>query len=152
MASYFFDSSALAKAYRQETGSEIVLAILNETGGQFLISSLTTVEFQSVFAQKVRAGLLTLAEFQLVRRKFGGDMRARRIRVKGTLRRHQRAAENLLVAHAPFRRLKTLDALQLALALELWTRRTIDNFVVADHDLGHVAKLEGVPVIDPEQP
>jgi predicted nucleic acid-binding protein len=152
MTSYFFDSSALAKAYRQEIGTAKVLAILGDPGDQFYISSLTAVEFQSVFAQKVRAGVLTLDEFQLARRKFGGDVRARRIIIRGLLRRHQRAAEKLIVTHGPLRRLRTLDALQLATALELWTKKTIDHFVVADVDLAAAATLEGIPVINPEGP
>ena len=150
MASYFFDSSALAKAYRQEAGTARVAGILAETASQFFISSLTAVEFQSVFAQKVRSGLLTAAEFQLVRRKFGGDVRARRLVVKSTLRRHQRMAERLIVTHGPLRRLRTLDALQLAVAAELWKKGTIEYFVVADQHLGEVARLEGITVINPE--
>ena len=55
MPVYFFDTSALAKAYRQEAGTEKVMALLSESGSRFLISSLTVVEFQSVFAQKCGA-------------------------------------------------------------------------------------------------
>ena len=54
---YFFDSSALAKAYRHEVGTAKVMAILAEPSSKFFISSLTTVEIQSVFAQKVRANI-----------------------------------------------------------------------------------------------
>jgi uncharacterized protein len=150
MAGYFFDSSALAKAYRQEAGTDIVADILADAASQFFISSLTAVEFQSVFAQKVRTGLLTLTDFQLLRRKFGGDVRARRIRVKTLLRRHQRAAEKLIVKHAPLRRLRTLDALQLAMAQELFGDSAVEHFVVADRHLAEVARLEGVAVINPE--
>jgi uncharacterized protein len=152
MPSYFFDSSALAKAYRQESGTSRVAAILAEANSHFFISSLTAVEFQSVFAQKVRAGLLTPADFQLLRRKFGGDVRARRLLVKGMLRRHQRVAEKLIVTHGPLRRLRTLDALQLAIAMELRERGTVEHFVVADQHLAEVARLEGVPVINPDEP
>src|SRR5688572_9875630 len=135
MSSYFFDSSALAKAFRQEAGTPSLTAILAEANRVVFISSLTVVEFQSVFAQKVRTGLLTPTDFQSVRRKFGGDIRARRIMMKGTLHRHQRAAEKLIVTHAPFRRLRTLDALQLAVAAELWKAEIIEHFVVADQHL-----------------
>jgi hypothetical protein len=113
---------------------------------------LTVVEFQSVFAQKVRERLLTASEFQLVRRKFGGDVRARRITVKGLLRRHQRSAEKLIASHGLVRRLRTLDALQLAMAVELWENETIDHFVVADQHLVDAAQVEGISVINPELP
>ncbi|MEX0714709.1 MAG: type II toxin-antitoxin system VapC family toxin [Pirellulales bacterium] len=152
MAGYFFDSSAFAKAYRQEAGTAKVAAILAQAADQFFISSLTVVEFQSVFAQKVRAGLLTPAEFQLVRRKFGGDVRARRVLVKGMLRRHQRSAEKLIATHGPLRRLRTLDALQLAVAADLWANGTVTHFVVADQHLAEVARLEGISVTNPEIP
>ena len=149
MPAYFFDTSALAKAYRKEAGTDSVMALLAEPGSQFLVSSLTVVEFQSVFAQKIRGGMLTAAEFQVVRRKFGGDVRAKRLVVKGLLRRHQRMAEKLIVTHAPTKRLRTLDALQLAIALELKADGSIDAFVVADQHLGEIAGMEGLPVINP---
>jgi hypothetical protein len=40
MPQYFFDSSALAKAYHVETGTARVTALLAETGSEFFISSL----------------------------------------------------------------------------------------------------------------
>jgi predicted nucleic acid-binding protein len=149
MPSYFFDTSALAKAFRQEIGTERVMALLAEPASRFLISSLTVVEFQSVFAQKVRGGLLTPEEYQLLRRKFGGEIRAKRLTVKGLFRRHQRAAEKLIATHAPTKRLRTLDALQLAMALELRFAGAINHFVVADVPLAAVAALEGLSVINP---
>jgi uncharacterized protein len=152
MPVYFFDSSALAKAYRHEIGTPKVMALLAEPGSQHWISSLTVVEFQSVFAQKVRAGELTMAEYQLLRRKFGGEVRAKRLIVKGLLRRHQRAAEKLIATHAPTKRLRTLDALQLAMALELKLSRTIDKFVVADEHLAQIAILEGLSILNPNSP
>jgi predicted nucleic acid-binding protein len=152
MPVYFFDTSALAKAYRHEIGTPKVMALLAEPGSQHWISSLTVVEFQSVFAQKVRAGELTMAEYQLLRRKFGGEVRAKRLIVKGLLRRHQRAAEKLIATHAPTKRLRTLDALQLAMALELKLSRTIDKFVVADEHLAQIAILEGLSILNPNSP
>lgn len=56
MPRYFFDSSALAKAYHAEIGTPKVLALLTEAGSEFFISSLTVIEIQSVFSLKVRDG------------------------------------------------------------------------------------------------
>jgi PIN domain nuclease of toxin-antitoxin system len=53
---YFFDTSALAKVYRQEIGSDFVDRVLSEPGSQHLISRLTIVEMESVLALKVRTG------------------------------------------------------------------------------------------------
>lgn len=95
---------------------------------------------------------MTLGEFHSLRRKFGGDVRTKRVTVKGTLRRHQHAAEKLLVKHAPTKRLRTLDALQLAVAIELSIDGSMDHFVVADEYLAAVAILEGLSVINPSKP
>ena len=152
MPTYFFDTSAFAKSYHPELGTAKVTAILSDANNRNLISSLTVVEMQSVFAQKVRGGDIQIGDFQAIRRKLGGDIRANRISVKGLLRRHQHAAEKLLVAHAPFRRLRTLDALQLAVSIELRTTDNLDAFVVADQHLAEVARLEGLTVINPEVP
>ena len=47
-------------------------------------------------------------------------------------------------------RLRTLDALQLALAMDLAAQDLMDSFVVSDRLLGEVAALEGLSVINPE--
>lgn len=72
--------------------------------------------------------------------------------MKGLLRRHLRLAEKLIATHAPTRRLRTLDALQLAMALELKAAGIMDEFVVADRHLVEVAKLEALPFINPDVP
>jgi hypothetical protein len=51
MADYFFDSSALAKHYHTEVGSP-VRGVVAEAGARYLISCLTVLELQSVFARK----------------------------------------------------------------------------------------------------
>ena len=47
-------------------------------------------------------------------------------------------------------RLRALDALQLAVVIELRNQRSVDHFVAADAILCGVAKLEGFSVINPE--
>lgn len=56
MPRYFLDTSALAKLYRSEAGSALVDRIFSEPASQHLISLLTIVEVESVFAVKVRTG------------------------------------------------------------------------------------------------
>jgi uncharacterized protein len=150
MAGYFFDTSALAKAFRIEEGSTQVIELLAEPSRQAHISSLTIVEFQSVFAQKVRAGSLPRSAFELVRRKFGEELRTRRLEVTVLDWTHQKSAEQLIVAHAPFRRLRTLDALQLAMAQAICSSGAVSHFIVADKSLAEVAKMAGVSVIVPQ--
>ncbi len=63
---------------------------------------------------------------------------------------HFGTAARLIGQHSFTSRLRTLDALQLAGALDLGTQRLLDYFVVTDKFLGEVATLEGLRVIDPE--
>jgi len=55
---------------------------------------------------------------------------------------HFRAAEQLIGRHGNTRRLRTLDALQLAVALDLSREDLVDHFVSADQALAEVAALE----------
>ena len=59
-------------------------------------------------------------------------------------------AEFLVERYAFTLRLRALDALQLAVALELRNRGLIDLFVAADRILCQVAGLEGFSVINPD--
>src|SRR5437868_6271953 len=62
-----------------------------------------------------------------------------------------RAAVPLVENHALTHRLRTLDALQLAVAKELAGRGLADHFVAADKVICEVAQVEGLSVIDPER-
>jgi predicted nucleic acid-binding protein len=59
LATYFFDSSALAKRYHPEDGSAKIMTVFREPGRRIIISHLTVVEMRSMFAGKVRMGVLT---------------------------------------------------------------------------------------------
>ena len=61
-------------------------------------------------------------------------------------------AEVLVERYAFDSRLRALDALQLAVALELRNQKLVDHFVAADAILCDVAGLEGFSVINPEHP
>jgi hypothetical protein len=58
-------------------------------------------------------------------------------------------AELLIERYAFESRLRAMDALQLAVALELRSRGLADHFVAADGILCEVAGREGFPVINP---
>lgn len=152
MAINFFDTSALGKHYHAEVGTPKVDALLATPGDIHVISRLAAVELHSVFAKKVRTGQLTPADFQKLVRRFRGDVAGRRLQVVRLLVAHFRAAEELLRRIGPTQNLRTLDAIQLATALQL--ARTVPpvQFVSADHALGAVAAAEGLTVINPELP
>ena len=58
----------------------------------------------------------------------------------------------MLVKHGAAEALRTLDALQLSVALRLKRAGLVTVFVAADQRLCKVAALEGFAVINPEQP
>ena len=76
MATYFFDSSALAKHYHSEEGTAKVEAIFREPGRRIIVSNLTVVEIRSMIAGKVRSGGLSEAEASSVADRFKADVAA----------------------------------------------------------------------------
>jgi predicted nucleic acid-binding protein len=150
LASYFLDTSAFAKRYHPEVGTPAVMAIFAESARTVRISTLTLLEVQSVFAMKVRSGVITRAQAGGLRARMLLDMAADEFQVFGLSADHFGAAERLLGRHSFMRRLRTLDALQLAVALDLSEQGFLDHFVAADKALAEVAALEGLSVRDPE--
>jgi predicted nucleic acid-binding protein len=91
-------------------------------------------------------------EFQLLRRRLLMDVAVRVFLVVRVEDRHYQEAERLIEKHGRNQKLRTLDALQLSVALDLRHRGMLDYFVCADKDLCEVAKSEGLAVINPEHP
>ena len=102
MPSYFLDTSALAKRYHKEIGSQYMDRILEEAGSRSLISNLSIVE--------------------------APPGRSRCSRDEG----HFQSARKLLVLYGVAEGLRTLDALQLAVALDLQRAGQISVLVAAD--------------------
>jgi predicted nucleic acid-binding protein len=65
---------------------------------------------------------------------------------------HLQEAERLVRRKGISASLRTLDALQLAVALDLRKRYGLAEFVCADKRLCNMAAAEGLSVNDPEQP
>ena len=68
------------------------------------------------------------------------------------LARHFQEADRLLQRHGLTHGLHTLDAIQLAVALDQRRLGTLDEMVTADSVLLTIAPLEGLPVVNPEAP
>jgi hypothetical protein len=66
--------------------------------------------------------------------------------------RHFQDADRLLRKHSFSHNLNTLDALQLAVAIDHFRRGRLDQLVVSDRVLLTVAQLEGLTVFDAENP
>lgn len=152
MASYFFDTSALAKRYHQEVGTPEVEQIFQAVGAEIMISRLAVVELRSVFAMKVRTQVILAADFQRLVRLFRADVANRVVKVVRITAEHFKEAERLLEKHAVTKSFRTLDAIQLAVAVKLNQMGRADHFVCADQRLCLIAQDEGLSVINPEIP
>ena len=149
MIAYFFDSSALAKRYHREDGSARVAAIFDEPERRVVISHLTVVEMRSIFAGKVRAGALDPTKANELVERFKVDIGSESIEVFEVTDFHFRQAENMVARYGFEHRLRSLDALQLAVALDLRDQGVGKTIVAADNVLGEVALREGLSVVNP---
>lgn len=149
MAKYYLDTSAVIKHYHVEIGTPVVDRILSESDGVFYLARLGGVEFYSAFARQVRMGIITETDFRQACRKFLTDLAAPQYRVVRLLSRHLRIAEGLIHQYSLTHSLRTLDAVHLAVALDLRQPQAIDYFVCADANLCDVAAREGFSVISP---
>jgi predicted nucleic acid-binding protein len=149
---YFLDTSAVAKLYRQEAGSDFIDRVFSTPGSQHVISRLTIVEMESVFALKARTGEIDQQAVLIARRRLEADLGCNRLLLAAVNDGHFRDARQLLIKHGLAEALRTLDALQLAIALTLERAGLISVFVAADQKLCRVAALEGLAVTNPEQP
>ncbi|MBC8164701.1 MAG: type II toxin-antitoxin system VapC family toxin [Bryobacteraceae bacterium] len=153
MPTYFIDTSTLAKRYHKESGSEYMDRILEQLDARSLISHLSVVELESVLAIKTRTGEIDQKALNLARRRFRADLAGQRLIVAPSVHEsHFQSARKLLVQYGVAEGLRTLDALQLAIALDLHRVGHIGALVAADQRLCRVASLAGCPAINPEQP
>lgn len=121
-------------------------------GSQYFISRLTIVEMESVFAMKARAGEIDQKAVLIARRRLEADLGHSPLLVAAVNDEHFRGARQLLFKHGAVEALRTLDALQLSVALGLKRAELVTVFVAADQKLCRVATLEGFAVTNPEQP
>jgi uncharacterized protein len=152
MAAYFLDTRALVKRYHPEVGTQVIDQLFSESGTDRIISRLAFVEIVSAFALKVRTDTIGAAQFEQYRKQVHRDIRHKAMRVARISVRHFHLAEDLLCRHALGHRLRTLDALQLAVAIDLGATGTSATFVSADDVLCLLAQKEGLTVINPVVP
>ena len=144
---YFLDTSALAKLYHQEQGSETVEGWAADHTIQIWLSDLARVELHSVFVRKVREGELTEAALQTALECFREDLHGRFYLVLLTEDIIERAIA-LLLEHGKRRPLRTLDALQIASAQAVASDGL--TFVTADRQLFTAASELFPHTINPE--
>ena len=150
MAGYFFDSSALVKLYHPEAGTPAVDQIINAEGNLVRVSRMTVAELTSAFAIKVRTQSINREDADVFLRQFRADIASGKLEIFSIWDAEFSKAELLVERYAFSSRLRALDALQLAVALELRNQKLVDYFVGADAILCEVAGFEGLSVINPE--
>jgi len=149
MAIYYHDTSAVVKRYRTEVGTAVINRLMGEPDAIHFISGLGPVEFKSALAKHVRMGDITKVEAQQLDQRFRFDVANGQLRVLRLLVRHLKTAGRLIDQYAPTHSLRTLDAIQLAVALDLHQHHRLDFFVCADTALCAIAIAEGLAVINP---
>ena len=95
---------------------------------------------------------MTAAQIQAMWARFKNDQAGHVIRILRMREKHYRNSEGLLLRYGLQLGLRTLDALQLAIAVELRRQRRITHVVASDANFSAVALAEGFVVINPEQP
>jgi hypothetical protein len=100
----------------------------------------------------VRTGQITAADSHLARGRLLADIVSGLWEVVPVTASHFHHAQQLLMKHGLARSMRTLDALQLAVALGCHALGPLDSFVCADANLGLVAAAEGLTVLNPEAP
>lgn len=152
MPRYFLDTSALAKVYRKELGSDLINRIVAEPGSGCVISRFTILEIESVLALKFRTREIDEQSVLLARRRLEADLGSQRLLVASLNDGHFRGARQLLIDHGRTEALRGPDALQLSVALELRRAGLVSVFVASDQKLCRVAMIEGFTTLNPEQP
>jgi hypothetical protein len=100
----------------------------------------------------VRTGELQAPAFEQALKRFYADLRGRKFRLVRPVVVHERQAMRLLVRKGLGFPLRTLDALQLAVALWLKSQQQLDHFLCADPRLCEAAQQEGLSVVNPDEP
>ena len=110
------------------------------------------MEFHSALALKTRTGHLAGGDAAAQRIRFLDDVANGALALVAVSDFHYPAAERLILRYGDRQGLRTLDALQFAVALDVQHRVGLEEFVAADKALCEVAALEGLTVLNPEHP
>jgi len=125
--------------------------LVQSPDNRLIISQLSVIELQSVFAAKVRMRVIDQASLNQLRGLFFADLATGRFKVVLVSGRYFRSADRLIRTHAVSRAPRILDALQLAVAVEFHRRAAGTALVASDKNLCEVAVAEGLQVVNPIQ-
>ncbi len=143
MKFYFLDTSALVKRYHSEKGTDKIDKIFSEDDRAIVISSISLTEMVSALNRKKEDKIISKEDLEITLSKFFHDA-IRDFLVIELDGEHIKGSIMLVLK----RNIRTLDSLQLAIALSL--KELEVTFVCADKKLVSVAEKEGLQTINPE--
>ena len=146
MSTFFVDTSALAKRYISEIGTQWVLSwMLPQHGHVIVISALSTVEMFSLFSRRQREGSLTTRQASTLGLQFLYHVSNEYLAVN--IDADVLSLSQQLLTQYP---LRTLDAIQLASAQH--TSQVLHEpmtFITGDQRLLQIARQVGFKTDDP---
>jgi predicted nucleic acid-binding protein len=147
---YFLDTSALAKRYLTEKGSNRIRRLLQRKEHVFYQSFLTPLEVASALYRRLRSNDISSDELSLLLRAYVTHCHRDYLLIPYSDALCNRASA-LIARHV----LRALDALQLSSALELRDRLAVETlsltFLSADDRLLETARREHLQVENPEK-
>jgi len=143
MKFYFLDTSALVKRYHSEKGTDRIDRIFSQDDRAIVISSISITEMVSALNRKKEDKIISREDLEIALSKFFHDA-IKDFLVLELDGEHIKGSITLVLK----RNVRTLDALQLAVALSLKELKVA--FVCADKKLVSVAEKEGLQTINPE--
>jgi predicted nucleic acid-binding protein len=137
----YIDTSALAKWYLPESGSESFAKWIQHQDNTY-ISSLTVTEFRCLLARRLRMELLNALQVQQIYAKFKQDVEDAHLIHYPIDNRHIINA-SLMIESLPSVPLRTLDALHLTVARDI----PADIIATADTVMTQAAQLLNFKVV-----
>ena len=141
MALSYIDTSALAKWYLPESGSE-PFAEWMQRQEDTCVSSLTATEFRCLLARRLRMELLEALQVQQIYAKFRQDIEDAHLILYPVDNRHIINAA-LMIESLPSVPLRTLDALHLTIAGDI----PVEIIATADKVMSRAAQFLGFEVV-----
>jgi uncharacterized protein len=137
----YVDTSALAKRYIEEAGSDDVDAFLSGCT-RVRISRLAAVEFRCLLRRRFRAREIDAAYEQAALADFAADVGSGYFEIEPLIDRHAIVADQLIGRLADHS-LRTLDALHLAVAQSVGA----SVLATADRAMMRAARALGLPTV-----
>ena len=146
MPSYFLDTSALAKLYVREPGTDKMLKLAKQADTNLVILSLSRVELRAAVRRRVRSRDLSKENASAALAAFSEHLGAVYI-VQHVTEALLEKALDLIDKHD----LRAYDSIQLAacLTLPMQSSESRATFTCADNRLVAAAEEEGWPVLNP---